>query len=729
MDAPADSQSGAVKSRRPSRISEGLPFPLGATWTGRGVNFALFSGHATKVELCLFDHAGTREVERIELPEYTDEVWHGFLPDARPGTIYSYRVHGPYEPEHGHRFNPNKLLLDPYAKAVVGKLEWNPALFGYKMESKDDLTFDERDSAPFMPKCRVIDPAFTWGDDGAPRTPWERTIVYEMHIRGYTKLHPAVPEEYRGTFRGLCEPEVIDHIRSLGVTSIELLPIHTFVTDSYLADKGLRNFWGYNTISFFAPERLYASVPDFAFSEFKEIVSRLHDAGIEVILDVVYNHTAEGNELGPTLSFKGIDNASYYRLLPDKPRYYINDTGTGNTLNLSHQRVLQMVNDSLRYWVQEMHVDGFRFDLGTILAREPYGFDEGGGFLDSCRQDPVLSSVKLIAEPWDCGPGGYQVGRFPPGWAEWNDRYRDTVRAFWKGDEGVLPELAARITASADLFNRRGRKPWASVNFISAHDGFTLHDLVSYNDKHNQANGEDNRDGTSNNHSWNHGAEGPTDDAAIMSLRERQKRNMLATLLFSQGTPMILAGDEFGRTQQGNNNAYAQDNEISWVNWQFGNEGQALIRYTERVTSLRRQYSVLRQSRFLTAQWNEALGVKDCTWLTPRGTEMTPENWQDSKGRCIGVLLDGRAQTSGIRKRGSEATLLLVLNAHHDVVVFKLPEVVAGRGWVRLIDTNLPDEDVDTEEPLHLGFGHEYQVTGRSLLLLLLRPERQTRRE
>ena len=728
MDARSDSPSASVISPRVSRISEGLPFPLGATWTGRGVNFALFSGHASKVELCLFDHGGTREIERIELPEYTDEVWHGFLPDARPGTIYAYRVHGPYEPEHGHRFNSNKLLLDPYAKAVVGNLEWNPALFGYKMESRDDLTFDERDSAPFMPKCRVIDPAFTWGDDRPTRTPWERTIVYEMHVRGYTKLHPDMPEEYRGTFRGLCEPEVIAHIRKLGVTSIELLPIHTFVTDSYLSDKGLRNFWGYNTISFFAPERFYASVPDFAFSEFKEMAARLHHAGIEVILDVVYNHTAEGNELGPTLSFKGIDNASYYRLLPNKLRYYINDAGTGNTLNLSHQRVLQMVNDSLRYWVEEMHVDGFRFDLGTILAREPYGFDEGGGFLDSCRQDPVLSSVKLIAEPWDCGPGGYQVGRFPPGWAEWNDRYRDTVRAFWKGDERVLPDLAARITASADLFNRRGRKPWASVNFVTAHDGFTLNDLVSYNDKHNQVNGEDNRDGSSNNHSWNHGAEGPTGDPAIVSLRARQKRNMLATLLFSQGTPMLLAGDEFGRSQKGNNNAYAQDNEISWVDWDLTEEGRELNRFVERLIHLRGHYPVLRQSRFLTAQWNEHLGVKDCTWLTPAGTEMTPENWHDGQARCVGVLLDGRVQASGIRKRGSEATLLLVLNAHYDVVVFKLPEVVGGRGWERLVDTNLPEDDVDPEEPVRLSFGHEYQVTGRSLLLFLLRPERPARK-
>ena len=712
--------------RRP-RLREGRPFPLGATWTGLGVNFALFAANATKVELCLFDESGEWEVERVELPEFTDEVWHGFLPDTRPGTFYGYRVHGPYEPEVGHRFNPNKLLLDPYAKAILGRLEWNPALFGYRMESGDDLTFDERDSAPFMPRCRVIDPAFTWGDDRPPRTSWERTVVYELHVRGYTKLHPSVPEPLRGTFRGLTDPAVLDHLRRIGVTAVELLPVHTFVDDSLLLEKGLVNYWGYNTISFFAPARRYASVPDFAFAEFKEMVARFHDAGIEVILDVVYNHTAEGNELGPTLSFKGIDNASYYRLLPDRQRYYINDTGTGNTLNLSHPRVLQMVTDSLHYWVQEMHVDGFRFDLGTILARETYGFAQDGGFLDSCRQDPVLSSVKMIAEPWDCGPGGYQVGGFPPGWAEWNDRFRDTVRSFWKGDEGTLAELATRLTGSADLFNSRGRKPWASVNFVTAHDGFTLNDLVSYNDKHNEANGEDNRDGSSDNHAWNHGVEGPTDDPAITGLRERQKRNLLATLLLSQGTPMLLGGDEFGRTQRGNNNAYCQDNDISWVDWDRDENGEAMTRFVERLTALRRQYAVLRQSRFLTAQWNEDLGVKDATWLTPTGEEMTSEHWQDGMAKCLGVVLDGRAQASGIRRRGSEATLLMIVNGHHDVVLFTLPEIVGGRDWLRLIDTNLPDADEDPEDAAHFGFGQTYEVTGRSLLLFLLRPVRAPR--
>jgi isoamylase len=712
---------------RRSRLREGRPFPLGATWNGLGVNFALFSANATKVELCLFDSAGETEVERIVLPEFTDEVWHGYLPDARHGTIYGYRVYGPYEPETGYRFNPNKLLLDPYAKALLGHWEWNPALFGYKMESADDLSFDERDSAPFVPKCQVVDPAFTWGEDRPPRRSWERTIVYETHVRGYTKLHPDIPEELRGTFRGLTEPAVLNHMRHLGITAVELLPVHAFVGDSRLADKGLVSYWGYNTIAFFAPARRYASVPDFAFNEFKEMVARFHDAGIEVILDVVYNHTAEGNELGPTLSLKGIDNASYYRLLPDDPRRYINDTGTGNTLNLSHQRVLQMVTDSLRYWVQEMHVDGFRFDLATILAREPYGFDEGGGFLDSCRQDPILSAVKLIAEPWDLGPGGYQVGRFAPGWAEWNDRFRDTVRGFWRGDEGVLPELASRISASGDLFNRRGRKPWASVNFITAHDGFTLNDLVSYNDKHNEANGEDNRDGHADNKSWNHGAEGPTDDPAIVELRERQKRNMLATLLLSQGTPMLLAGDEFGRTQLGNNNAYCQDNEISWVNWNHEERGEALTRFVQRLTRLRREYAVLRQSRFLTAEWNEELGVKDLTWLTPGGEEMTPDHWSDPRAKCIGMLLDGRVQVSGIPHRGSEATLLLVVNAHHDMVVFKLPEVAGGRDWLRLVDTNLPDEDDELEDAVRFAFGDDYDVTARSLLLFLLRPERRRR--
>ncbi len=701
-----------------SRVTEGWPFPLGATWDGLGVNFALFSAHATKVELCLFDPSG-EEIERIELPEFTNEIWHGYLADLRPGTLYGYRVHGPYDPVNGHRFNPNKLLLDPYAKGLSGELKWNPALFGYRLGAPDaDLSFDDRDSAPFMPKCRVVDPAFTWTRDRKPETPWERTIFYELHVRGFTKLNTAVPEGLRGSFAGLAIPEVVDYIKSLGVTAVELMPVHAFVQDQHLVDKGLSNYWGYNTICFFAPEPRYLATG--SLQEFKHMVTHFHDAGLEVILDVVYNHTAEGNERGPTLGFKGIDNASYYRLIPDQKRYYINETGTGNTLNLSHPRVLQMVTDSLRYWVTEMHVDGFRFDLATILGREAHGFDEGGGFLDSCLQDPVLSGVKLIAEPWDCGPGGYQVGGFPPGWAEWNDKFRDTVRAYWKGDEGKLPDLATRLMASADAFNRRGRKPWASVNFITAHDGFTLQDLVSYNDKHNEANGEGNRDGSSNNLSWNCGAEGPTDDPNINALRDRQKRNLLSTLLLSRGTPLLLAGDEFGRSQRGNNNAYCQDNEITWIDWDAIDErGLAEIEFVGKLLALRQAFPILRRGRFLTGEYNQLLDVKDVTWLSPTGQELDNGAWSDTKARCLGMLMDGRAQASGIRRPASDATLLLVVNSYHDVVKFKLPEVTGGATYLCLLDTNVPDRD----EAPRFRTGDEYEVTGRSLLLFMLQPD------
>ena len=705
---------------RVSRITEGLPHPLGATWDGVGVNFALFSANATKVELCLFDQEGTTELERIELPEYTDEIWHGYLPDARPGTVYGYRVHGPWAPEDGHRFNPNKLLLDPYAKGHTGQLKWGPEVFGYQMESGDDTTFDERDSAANMPKCVVIDPAFTWLRDRRPNVSWERTIFYETHVRGFTKLHPAVPKELRGTFSGMAAKEVVDYIRDMGITSVELLPIHTFINDSNLIEKDLTNFWGYNTIGFFAPDPRYSSKPAFAHAEFKEMVAHLHDAGLEVILDVVYNHTAEGNELGPSLSFKGIDNASYYRLLPDQNRYYINDTGTGNTLNLSHPRVLQMVTDSLRYWVQEMHVDGFRFDLGTILAREPDGFDQGSGFLHACGQDPVLNGVKLIAEPWDCGPGGYQVGGFPPGWAEWNDKYRDETRAFWKGDEGLTPKLAARMSASADMFNKRGRKPWATVNFITAHDGFTLRDSVSYNDKHNEANGENSRDGSDNNHSWNHGVEGESDDDEINETRRRSMRNMLATLLLSQGTPMLLAGDEFGRTQRGNNNAYCQDNDISWVDWNIPDWGKAQAALVKRLIALRQKYPILHRGRFFTGQEIDGLGVKDVTWINATGAEMQGDEWGDGGMRCFGMLIDGRAQATGIRRPGQDTTMLIALNAHHGMVGFTLPECTNGAGWELLLDTNVP------EDPRKQTFaiGEEYLVNGRSLLLFALTPEK-----
>ena len=700
---------------RRSRLSEGQPHPLGATWDGLGVNFALFSANATKVELCLFDDDGQQEIERIELPEFTDEVWHGYVHDARPGTVYAYRVHGPYAPSEGHRFNANKLLLDPYARAHMGDLTWSPEVYGYTIGAQNlDLSFDKRDSAPFMPKCRVVDPAFTWGRARKPNIAWEQTIFYETHVRGFTKLHPAVPLDMRGTFAGLAQKEVVDYIKSLGVTSVELMPIHTFINDDVLLDRRLTNYWGYNTIGFFAPDPRYARNQAFAFAEFKEMVARLHDANLEVILDVVYNHTAEGDERGATLSFRGIDNASYYRLMPDK-RFYINDTGTGNTVNLSHPRVIQMVTDSLRYWVEDMQVDGFRFDLGTILAREPHGFDEQSGFLKACSQDPVLSGVKLIAEPWDLGPGGYQVGGFPPGWAEWNDKFRDEIRNFWKGDANASV-MAPRLCASADMFNRRGRKPWASVNFVTAHDGFTLNDVVTYNAKHNIANGENNRDGTDNNHSWNHGTEGPSDDEAVCNLRNRQMRNLMATLLLSQGTPMLLAGDETARTQGGNNNAYCQDNEVSWVNWDIDQRGMSMIGFVRLLTQLRHDYPVLRRGRFLTGEWNEELGLRDASWFNPAGEYMTPADWSDAKMRCFGMLMDGRSQETGIRRRGSAATMLFVLNAHPENVSFTLPDCTDGKHWKLLFDTNTPD--IVREEPFNIG--DVYDVMSRSCLLFRL---------
>jgi isoamylase len=707
-----------VKTER--RISEGLPYPRGAMWDGDGVNFCLFSAHATRVELCLFDDAGKREVRRIDLPEFTNEIWHGYVPGVGPGTIYGYRVHGPYEPEAGHRFNPHKLLLDPYARAHIGELKWDPACFGYTIGAEgDDLTFDERDSAPFMPKSVVVDPNFDWHRETTWHpVPWDRTIVYEAHVRGYTMRHPDVSDHHRGTFAGLATKQVIDYIKSTGVTSVELLPVHTFIHDSHLLERKLTNYWGYNSIGFFAPDPRYAANHARTLQEFKEMVARFHDAGLEVILDVVYNHTAEGNERGATLSFKGIDNKSYYRLMPDQPRYYINDTGTGNTLNLDHPRVIQMVTDSLRYWVTEMHIDGFRFDLGTILARAPNGFDQESGFLKACSQDPVLDSVKLIAEPWDCGPGGYQVGAFPPGWAEWNDKFRDTVRDFWRG-EAPAGTVAPRLCASGDLFNRRGRKPWSSVNFITAHDGFTLNDLVSYNQKHNEANGEENQDGTSDNRSWNSGVEGPTDDPAIAALRARQMRNMLATLLLSQGTPMVLAGDEFGRSQQGNNNAYCQDNEISWVNWEMGVPGRSLLHFVQKLTAIRRDYPIVRRSRFFTGHLNDVLGAKDLTWINATGHEMRDEDWADKTMRCFGMLMDGRTQPTGIDRRGEDATAFMVLNAFHDVVQFTLPDCPGGRSWTLLIDTNAPDGS----EHVEFAPGHVYGVTGRSVLLFVFRTD------
>jgi glycogen operon protein len=705
-----------LTNTKPSRVKEGSAQAHGAIWDGKGTNFTLFSAHATKVEVCLFDAAGQTELERLALPEYTDQIWHGYIPDVHPGSVYGLRVHGPYEPLEGHRFNPHKLVLDPYARAHIGEVQWAPEIFGYAVgDAQADLSFDERDSAPFMPKCVVVDPNFDW--KGQPRkrgVSWDRTIIYEAHVKGFTKRHPGVPDHLKGTYAGLGTKQVIDYVKSLGVTSIELLPIHAFVNDNHLLEKGLTNYWGYNSIGFFSPDPRYASAPEQSLREFKEMVASFHEAGLEVILDVVFNHTAEGNERGPTLSFKGIDNASYYRLLPDQKRFYINDTGTGNTLNVSHPNVIEMVTDSLRYWVNELHVDGFRFDLGTILARESNGFDNQSGFLKACHQDPVLRTVKLIAEPWDCGPGGYQVGGFPPGWAEWNDRYRDTVRDFWRG-QASASAVAERLCASADVFNHYGRRPWACVNFVMAHDGFTLNDLVTYNEKHNEANGEDNKDGSSDNRSWNCGVEGPTEDPAINALRDRQIRNMLATLLLSQGTPMLLAGDEFSRTQGGNNNAYCQDDEISWVDWDLMKKNESLVKFVQKLCELRAKYPILRRNRFLTGHYDEELEIKDLTWINASGAEMSAEEWGDDLMKCFGMLMDGRSRPTGVRQRGTEEAMLMVLNSHHDLVNFTLPQCPGGNGWSVLVDTNLRDG-----EPSYRGkAGDVYGVTGRSLILLV----------
>ncbi len=668
----------------PSRIRQGRPFPRGAVFDGQGTNFALFSAHATRVELCLFDDSGAET--RLDLPEYSNEIWHGYLPDVQAGQRYGYRVHGPYAPGEGHRFNPNKLLLDPYAREIEGDLIWADELYGYTIGHPDgDLSFDERDSAPFMPKCVVVEDTYDWGDDARLQTPWSDTLVYETHVRGYTMRHPQVPQALRGTCAGLAQEPVLRYIKELGVSAVELLPVHAYLDDQHLLDKGLRNFWGYNTLGFFAIKSRYLASGH--RDEFRDMVKAMHRQGLEVILDVVYNHTAEGSELGPTLSFRGIDNASYYRLAEDK-RYYINDTGTGNTLNLSNSRVIQFVNDSLRYWAGEMHVDGFRFDLATILGREPTGFDQRGGFLDACNQDPLLSEVKLIAEPWDCGPGGYQVGRFPPGWSEWNDKFRDNARAFWKGDDGMLAEFATRFTGSADLFDRRGRRPWASVNFITAHDGFTLRDLVGYNDKHNDANGEDNRDGSNNDGSCNYGAEGESDDAEILQLRERQSKNLLATLLLAQGTPMLLAGDERAQTQGGNNNTYCQDNEITWLDWDNDPTEGRLTAFVKALSALRKRYPILTRGRFLNGQYNEEAGVRDLTWLNPGGTEMEEAHWTEAGARAIGLVLEGKAQTSGVKELANDDTLLIVINAYHEGVNFVLPSSGQELHWKLLLSTD-----------------------------------------
>ncbi len=703
----------------------GRPYPLGATWDGEGVNFALFSEHAEGVELCLFDQAGRRELQRVRVKEQTDQVWHCYLPEARPGLIYGYRVYGPYDPNKGHRFNPNKLLLDPYAKQIVGELKWSDSHFGYRVGSKNvDLSMDRRDSAAGMLKATVVDSAFTWGTDHSPRTPWHRSVIYEMHVRGFTIQHPKVPAHLRGTYAGLGTAPVIDYLLELGTTAVELMPVHYFVDDRQLIEKGLRNYWGYNSIGFFAPMSRYLSGG--SINEFKTMVKTMHSAEIEVILDVVYNHTAEGNQLGPTLSFRGIDNSVYYRTVHDNPRYYMDYTGTGNTLNMLHPRVLQLIMDSLRYWVLEMHVDGFRFDLAATLARELHEVDRLGAFLDIIHQDPVLSQVKLIAEPWDLGEGGYQVGKFPVGWAEWNDRYRDAVRSYWKGDGGQIGELAYRITGSSDLYARSGRRPYASINFVTAHDGFTLQDLVSYNSKHNEANGEENRDGTDNNRSWNCGVEGPTEDPEINALRSRQKRNFFATLLLSQGVPMILDGDAFGRTQQGNNNAYCQDNELSWVNWDLFDKEKELFALVRRLTALRQAHPVFRRRNFFQGRAIKGAGVKDILWLRPDGREMTDDEWNQQYARTLGLFLSGSA-VDEIDERGqliTDENFVLLLNANHEEVPFTLPSLASGMIWVSLIDTF--HDSSRTPGTLYDAMT-TYPLQPRSLALLVERQRDQIR--
>ena len=709
------------------KLWPGNPYPLGATWDGSGVNFALFSENATGVELCLFDGENrNHELKRIRMTEQTNQVWHVYLPEARSGQLYGYRVHGPYSPSEGHRFNPAKLLLDPYAKSIAGPIRWSDALFGYTIGDPDaDLSIDERDSVDGLPKCVVVDPAFSWGQDAPLRIPWHKTLIYEMHVKGFTSRHPKVPKELRGTYAGLTHPAVVDYLKSLGITAVELMPVHQFVADKSLVDRGLTNYWGYNSIGFFAPESRYAStgVLGEQVAEFKTMVKTFHREGIEVIIDVVYNHTGEGNQLGPTLCFRGIDNASYYRLVDDR-RYYMDYTGCGNTLNMTHPRTLQLIMDSLRYWVLEMHVDGFRFDLASTLARELHSVDRLGAFFDIIHQDPVLSQVKLIAEPWDLGEGGYQVGNFPVLWAEWNAEYRDTVRRFWKGDGGLVGGLAFRLTGSSDLYDRGGRRPYASINFVTAHDGFTLTDVVSYNEKHNEANGEENRDGHNENLSWNCGAEGPTDNKEILALRARQQRNFLATLILSQGVPMLWAGDEIGRTQRGNNNAYCQDNEISWMDWKLERSKRDLLDFTQLLIQLFHQHPVLRRRVFFQGRRIRGSEVKDLAWFKPDGKEMTDDDWNNGFARCLGLRLAGDA-IEEVDARGNrilDDTLLILLNAHHEPVNFVLPAHRRKLRWQVVFDTK--EEKIRRRQRLIRG-GNEYPLEARSMVLLRL-PHHET---
>lgn len=711
------------------RLFPGAPYPLGATWDGNGVNFAVFSEAATGVCLCIFSHDGAEEIARIPLLEQTDFVWHGYLPDARPGWLYAFRAEGEYDPATGARFNANKLLLDPYARAVAGSVNWSDEVFGYRVGDDANHSPDPRDSAPFMPKSVVIETAFSWGDDKHPRTPWSETLIYEVHLKGFTALNERIPAEMRGTYRGLADAASIDYLKSLGVTAVELMPVHHFLDDRALVDRGLLNYWGYNTVSFFAPEPRYGSseAPSEVVNEFKSMVKALHEAGIEVLLDVVYNHTGEGNNLGPTLSFRGIDNAAYYRLSQEHPEYYVDYTGTGNTLNMLHPRAIQLIMDSLRYWILEMHVDGFRFDLAAALARGLHEMNRLSAFFDIIHQDPVLSQVKLIAEPWDVGEGGYQVGNFPILWAEWNGKYRDCVRRFWKGDEGQLAELAYRLTGSSDLYANNGRRPYASINFVTAHDGFTLNDLVSYNEKHNAANGEGNRDGNDQNLSWNHGVEGPTEDAGIRELRARQVRNFIATLLISQGTPMLLHGDEVLRTQGGNNNAYCQDNETSWQRWDPGPRESAHLEWTRRVVEFRKRHPVLRRRGFFRGRQIRGTSTKDISWFKEDASEMAEGDWDDGYRRALAVRLAGAASDL-VDERGNvllDNSILMLFNASEEPVEFVIPPDGGSASWLLAFDTAAPEmpEHSESAPP-----GHRRVVSPRSLVVFES-PEKAVRGE
>ena len=704
------------------RVWPGRPNPLGATWDGNGVNFALFSEHATGVDLCLFDKPeDLKEAHRIQVKEHTDQVWHIYLPDVRPGQLYGYRVHGVFEPFAGHRFNPHKIVLDPYARAIGRGIGWSDAMFGHEIgNSNEDLQIDTRDNAWCAPLGIVTDSQFQWGDDAHPRTPWHKTLIYEMHVKGFTKLHPLIPEPLRGTYAGLASHAAIDHLKTLGVTAVELMPVHYHVDDRHLVSHGLSNYWGYNTLSFFAPESRYSSAlqPNDAIDEFKSMVKQLHAAGIEIILDVVYNHTGEGNERGPTLSLRGIDNAAYYRLMPNNRRYYQDFTGCGNTLNMQTPRVLQLIMDSLRYWVQEMHVDGFRFDLASALARELHDVDKLSAFFDIIMQDPVLSEVKLIAEPWDLGSGGYQVGNFPHLWSEWNGRYRDTIRRFWAGDGGLISEVATRLTGSSDLYQHNGRKPYASINFVTAHDGFCLRDLVTYHHKLNLANLEENRDGDNHNNNWKCGVEGEAPDLEIQSLRLKQRKNLLATLLLSQGVPMIRSGDEVEQTQQGNNNPYCQDNVISWINWDLSEEQKQFLQFATQMTSLWHTQSVLKRRNFFQGRRIRGAGIKDVAWLTQDGEEIADHLWHSGELRALGMRLNGES-IDEVDERGEPIvgdTLLVLLNSQPGSVGFRLPRHKPSERWVPYVDTALADVKPDA-----FSSDDDYQLQGRSVVVLILR--------